>query len=106
MSIRQQMPGQVGARLLFPRVNPRFELPGTSDGVEHPAGQQWRWVCSSTDQDWAPRVPAAVRGAGCYQVRGGLAVRFGWPHLRQPGRCACQAARRLERRRGLGWWRG
>jgi hypothetical protein len=39
MSIRQPMPGQVSVRLLFPQVNPRFELPGMSDEAEHPAGQ-------------------------------------------------------------------
>ena len=43
MSIRQQMPGQVSVRLLFPQVNPRFELPGVGDEAEHPPGQQWRW---------------------------------------------------------------
>lgn len=56
MSIRQQMPGQVSVRLLFPQVNPRFELPGMSDEVEHPAGSSGGGVRSPTDQNWAPRI--------------------------------------------------
>lgn len=42
MSIRQQMPGQISVRLLFPQVSLRFWLPGMSDEAEHPAGQQWK----------------------------------------------------------------
>ena len=61
MSIRQQMPGQVSARLLFPRVNPRFELPGMS-GASCGAAVELGYGFS-TEQDWAPRVDSSSASA-------------------------------------------